>query len=955
MDFWLTKRILAQLAFVGKGNLGRREDMSKASEEKAETAEARKWNPERVHRDETAGSPGEGDERSRPFHGAGGSTLISVAGLFVYPEAPEQSEPLLQGITMQIRQGEWVHIVGANGSGKSTLLRSLAGLGSNPQAEMSITRMLPSPFDARPLPVVLQQPEAAITGSTPWEDLVMALEYAGMNGADIIPRAEEALAELGMSALMHAPVSTLSGGQKQLLAAAGALAAGSPAMLFDEAASMLDNDSARLLMRHARAMQRRGIAIVWVTQNMDELEAGDRVIALKDGRMVWEGSSERFFSPLASGESPCRLAGLEAPFAARTAMELNALGFGMDAMPLNAFELAERWSAIGTASHAFRAAPPAVFPQHFPSMEKLKPRAVPRDLILSGAVPGVPGADGSRSFSACFRGGRLTLLVGGNGSGKSTLLETSGGVRPLASGLIRLGEEPLWSGRRPNRDVMLSLGIALQQAETQWFAKSVKEELHYSAKPYRLTGEERSLRIREAMEAAGLDAELLERDPWTLSGGQQRRLALACIIAGRPEWLLLDEPSAGLDAEGTERLCSILQAHRAAGGGAVVAAHSLDALLPIADEVAVMDGGVVREVMAASDYARSIACEAGAPQALQAAACFGLLEADSIPWLSPPELAGRLAFQNPAVSPEKAFKGKRERTQGAALAGTREDQARDQAARRIREEARTVTREEAGIEAPTAIREADQREVQEKWKWIDPRALIAAYLMVAAGVLSQKSWLGIGVSLALALAILVPLRSSLRIYAGALKGYGVFVLTLAAVAGISLAPLQFQWEPAADMLLRMLRLMLVMLIGLPLLTLLQPFRLQKAADQLLAPLAKAGLPVARITLPISLLFRFIPMLAEEWQRYAMIGAARGKFASRPGRVPPSMLYRAAVPYMLSILRLGDRAADALEAKGFGAGDGVKRSAFKLRLSMRDGLVMAAGAILWGGLHILARI
>ncbi|MGU3469548.1 ATP-binding cassette domain-containing protein [Paenibacillus sp. D51F] len=939
--------------------------MSKASEEKAETAEAGKWDPKRVHREETAGSPGQGDERSGTFQGAEGSTLLSVAGLVVYPEAPEQLEPLLQGITMQIRQGEWVHIVGANGSGKSTLLRSLAGLGRNPQAEMSITRMLPSPFDARPLPVVLQQPEAAITGSTPWEDLVMALEYAGMNGADIIPKAEEALAELGLSALMHVPVSTLSGGQKQLLAAAGALAAGSPAMLFDEAASMLDNDSARLLMRHARAMQRRGIAIVWVTQNMDELEAGDRVFALKDGRMVWKGSSECFFSPLASGKSPCRLAGLEAPFAARTAMELNALGFGMDAMPLNADELAEAWSAHGTASasHAFRAAPSAVVPGSLPSLEMLKLRSVPRDLILSEAVPKISGADGSRSFSACFRGGKLTLLVGSNGSGKSTLLETAGGVRPLASGLIRLGEEPLWSGRRPNRDVLLSLGIALQQAETQWFAKSVKEELHYSAKPYRLAEEERSRRIGEAMEAAGLDAELLERDPWTLSGGQQRRLALACIVMGRPEWLLLDEPSAGLDAEGTERLCSILQAHRVAGGGAVVAAHSLDALLPIADEVAIMEGGVVREVMAASRYARSIAWEAGAPQALQAAACFGLLEADSIPWLSPSELAGRLAFQNPAVSPERASKGKRENMQGTDLADTREDQAEDQAARRTDDVeqsgqgARTNTLEQSGKKARTEIREADrkERESKDKGSTIDPRALIAAYLMVAAGVLSQKSWLGIGVSLALALAILVPLRSSLQIYAGAVKGYGVFVLTLAAVAGISFAPLQFQWEPAADMLLRMLRLMLVMLIGLPLLALLQPFRLQKAADQLLAPLAKAGLPVARITLPISLLFRFIPMLAEEWQRYAMIGAARGKFASRPGRVPPSMLYRAAVPYMLSILRLGDRAADALEAKGFGAGDGVKKSAFKLRLSMRDGLVMAAGAILWGGLHILARI
>ncbi|MGG4146239.1 ABC transporter ATP-binding protein, partial [Paenibacillus algorifonticola] len=174
-----------------------------------------------------------------------------------------------------------------------------------------------------------------------------------------------------------------------------------------------------------------------------------------------------------------------------------------------------------------------------------------------------------------FKEGTITLLIGSNGAGKSTLLETMAGLRRLNEGEISLGADFLWvkkgRRRRLSRSVVLNTGIALQHSESQWFAATVKEELLYSLKPYKLEPPEKERRLHDALQAAGLPAELLARDPGSLSGGQQRRLAVACLLACKPQWLLLDEPTAGLDAEGISRLCAVLAAHKAAGRGAVVA------------------------------------------------------------------------------------------------------------------------------------------------------------------------------------------------------------------------------------------------------------------------------------------------------------------------------------------------------------------------------------------------
>lgn len=624
---------------------------------------------------------------------------------------------------------------------------------------------------------------------------------------------------------------------------------------------------------------------------------------------------------------------------------------------------------------------------------------------------------------ATFRAGAITLIVGSNGAGKSTLLETIAGLRSAATGQILLGDTPLWlrNGKRSitNREVLLRFGLALQHSEASWFQPTVKDELLYSLKPYGIGREEAEQPVKQAIEAVGLDTELLARDPWSLSGGQQRRLSLACLLAGEPEWLLLDEPTAGLDAEGIERLCAILAAHKAHGRGAIVVTHDLDALLPLADEIAAVEGGKVRA--AASAAAWAAASGAAAPQALRALAelrATGFAAAEASPqaagggplWPQPRELAAELA----AALARRAAGGEPPRPQAlrapeaagaAAGAAAKQQRAQPSAAllpgtlpgERAKEAAADETMQisavpmsaesavqssriaesETGLTsaapnaAPSADASADPSSgvarsqpllipaaeeakpagsqplrpvpAVARSQQLDPRALVIAYLLLSSAMLAGSSWQHTIASAAAAFAILVPLRAALRPWRFAIRAYVVMLLIMSLVAGTAFFPLAFHADQAIATASKLFKLMLVMLLGMPFLALITPLRLQRAIEQTFGFLSRMGLRIMPVALTVTVMFRFIPLLADEWSRFALIAAARGKAAGRPGRLPMRMLLPSAVPYLRSILRLAEQLAEAMEARGIGHPEAHPTRGFKLAFKRTDWAV-AIGAL-----------
>ncbi|GMK48133.1 energy-coupling factor transporter ATP-binding protein EcfA1 [Paenibacillus glycanilyticus] len=270
-------------------------------------------------------------------------TKVSVKPL-TYGEQMKAQPFLLRNVTVTIAAGEWINLIGRNGSGKSTLARLIAGFGAF-QVEGRVEKDQ-SRFMTGQIPMVLQQPDASMVGSTPWEDVVMMLEQHGVEGKRIAGLSEDALRQTGLHARMHQPVETLSGGQKQLTAIAGCLAVQTPMLILDEVTAMLDPEACIYVMEKVRELNNRGVTVIWITQKLEELASGDRVLALEQGELRFDGKAERLFERRSSGGgSPCEELGFSAPYVIQTAWELEKLGIKLQPLPMTPEMLAKAVTA----------------------------------------------------------------------------------------------------------------------------------------------------------------------------------------------------------------------------------------------------------------------------------------------------------------------------------------------------------------------------------------------------------------------------------------------------------------------------------------------------------------------------------------------------------------------------------------------------------------------------------
>lgn len=190
--------------------------------------------------------------------------------------------------------------------------------------------------------------------------------------------------------------------------------------------------------------------------------------------------------------------------------------------------------------------------------------------------------------------GRITGLIGHTGSGKSTLVQLLNGLEKPTTGTVLLYERDIWKEPKKIRDVRFCVGLVMQYPEYQLFEETVREDIAYGPKNMGLDKEEIDRRVRDAIRFVELDEELLCTSPFDLSGGQKRRVAIAGIIAMRPEVLVLDEPAAGLDPRGREVIFrGIRNYQRETGASVIVVSHSMEDMARICDELIVMSDAKV--------------------------------------------------------------------------------------------------------------------------------------------------------------------------------------------------------------------------------------------------------------------------------------------------------------------------------------------------------------------------
>ncbi|MBT2282751.1 ATP-binding cassette domain-containing protein [Paenibacillus polymyxa] len=544
--------------------------------------------------------------------------------------------------------------------------------------------------------------------------------------------------------------------------------------------------------------------------------------------------------------------------------------------------------------------------------------------------------------SVQLNSGEITLLLGCTGSGKTTLLQTLAGLRPPDAGIITLNGTPFWKEGKVPQSILLQTGLLFQFPEQQLFARSIQREFIYSLRPYRLSENQQQEQITKALNqwdppvSSELDRRFhLDRSPFALSGGEKRRLGLALGNATNPHWLLLDEPSAGLETQSVGLLQDALEQHRLAGGGVVVATHDLDTFLPCADRVLLLqEGRLIADLTPRELHKRPELLEQtgiGLPPSMRLAQQFRTAGLD-LPFtgMTPEEMA-EIIVQSTLV--EVGVQNESKAASGPAI--------------RVAER---VTME--NIEAD------DPKLLPNTWTHsgglygvMDPRLKWILYILLVTAAMIQQRWLGLTLTLVPVVAALAVLpRQTLAGCMKLLKPLLFFFIISTALSGTTLSTeggglhFGFSLMQAEGTLLNVYRLFIVTLASLWF-SLTTPYgRMVEGLNWVLGIGKKIRLPVASFALAVSLIFRFIPMIWSEWQRFSLIVRARGKAALRPNTVRIRDLGPMVIPLLMALFQRAEDMTIAMEMRKVREHSWLGARSSLLVWSKRDTWISMAGLI-----------
>lgn len=193
-----------------------------------------------------------------------------------------------------------------------------------------------------------------------------------------------------------------------------------------------------------------------------------------------------------------------------------------------------------------------------------------------------------------FRPGELVGIIGHTGSGKSTLIQHLNGLLKPTSGKVLYKGEDIWRDKKFTHAIRGKVGLVFQYPEYQLFEESCRRDIAFGPKNQGISGDELEARVRRAAGFVGLDEALLDKSPFDLSGGQKRRVAIAGVIAMEPDVLILDEPTAGLDAAGRDAILENIRAYQRAQNAAVImVSHSMEEVADLCSRLVVMNRGTV--------------------------------------------------------------------------------------------------------------------------------------------------------------------------------------------------------------------------------------------------------------------------------------------------------------------------------------------------------------------------
>ncbi len=493
---------------------------------------------------------------------------------------PDQITPALADFSTTIQPGEFVLVVGPSGAGKSTFLRSLNGLvphfyGGRWAGRAEVFGRDPVALAPRGMAdlvgFVFQDPEAQFVVDTVEDELAFAMENFALPPTTMRKRVEEVLDQMGIAGLRTRRISTLSGGEKQRVAIASVLALQPEVLVLDEPTSQLDPQAAEEVLLAVRHLNEDlGLTVILSEHRLERvIQYADRVLFLPALAALPMFDAPRAVAALLPQVPPL--------------IELGRT-LGWQPLPLTIKEgrgFARRLTdRLGPGSRGTEVTAEAVLP---PPLRPSAPLLSVRNLHYA-----YDGRAALRGVNLEVMPGEFIVLMGRNGSGKSTLLRQIVGLLKPGEGQVTVGG---LDTRKVDVDAIIqTVGYVPQHPGSLLFSDTLVAELAFTRKGHRLPPDPDT--DRRLLDRLGLGA-LAGRNPRDLSGGEQQRAALASILAGDPQIILLDEPTRGLDYAQKRSLADLLLALKAEGRTIIMATHDVELAAACADRVALMAEGQI--------------------------------------------------------------------------------------------------------------------------------------------------------------------------------------------------------------------------------------------------------------------------------------------------------------------------------------------------------------------------
>lgn len=513
------------------------------------------------------------------------------------------TEEILKGVDLTIKKGEFIALLGRNGSGKTTFSKQLNAILRPSEGTVTVdemgTRDAEKLYDIRQhVGMVFQNPDNQMVAANVEEEVAFGPENLGMESDTIVARVKQALEQVRMWKRRKTAPNHLSGGQKQRIAIAGILAMHPDYIVLDEPTAMLDPKGRKEVMEALQRLnQEQEMTVILITHDMEEAALASRVILLADGQMRFDGRPEKFFG----ADALLAEMGMEAPLSYRVRKLIDSDVFekkiGDARVEEATIDKRGKVAEYDKTGREWEASSELVDKKKNKKAEA-ETDEKNQDLLSLQHVSYIysPGTAYEKvaldDVSLSLGKGEIVGLAGHTGSGKSTMIQLLNGLLKPTGGTVTFEGKDIHAKGYSGNYLRSRVGMVFQYPEHQMICDTVWEDVAFGPGKQGLTEEACNARVEEALRFVDLPEKYYQASPLQLSGGQKRRVAIAGVLAMHPEYIILDEPAAGLDAEGKREIFDrIRRMSREQGIGVLLVSHSMEDLAEYADRIIVLDDG----------------------------------------------------------------------------------------------------------------------------------------------------------------------------------------------------------------------------------------------------------------------------------------------------------------------------------------------------------------------------